>query len=176
MWPRRGKREDQGVGAPTDVYVGLRSQLLTLDPASVGLQPSSELPTVWGALMEMGYPEGTATIVALADGTTSMYTSTGGGVIGGGQHEAVAAASRRFLAEAERTDAPLEPAPSADVGVPPSGVVSFVVLAYSGTRTGAVDEDEVASMGHPLSRLYAAGQDVITALREAETSAARKEG
>ena len=29
----------------------------------------------------------------LADGTTSMYTSTGGGVIGGGQHETVAAAS-----------------------------------------------------------------------------------
>jgi hypothetical protein len=114
MWPRRGKRE--GNDAPADVYIGLRSQLLTLDPTSVGLQPSADLPTVWGALMEMGFPEGAATIVSLADGTTSM------------------------------------------------------VLGYSGTRTAAADEKEVASMQHPLSRLYAAGQDVITALREAEES------
>jgi hypothetical protein len=32
----------------------------------------------------MAYPNGTATVFGLADCTTSMYTSTGGGVIGGG--------------------------------------------------------------------------------------------
>jgi hypothetical protein len=165
MWPRRGKREEND--APADVYVGLRSQLLTLDPASVGLQPSDDLPPVWGTLMEMGFPEGAATIVSLADGTTSMYTSTGGGVIGGGQHETVAAASMRFLAEAERTTEGLT-ATSGEPALPENGTVSFVVLGYSGMRTGMTIEDEVASMQHPLSRLYAAGQNVITALREAE--------
>ena len=167
MWPRRGKREENDT--PADVYVGLRSQLLTLDPASVGLQPSDDLPTLWGALMEMGFPEGAATIVSLVDGTTSMYTSTGGGVIGGGQHETVAVMSLRFLAEAERTTEGLTD-PSGDPDLPPHGTVSFVLLGYSGMRTGLANEDELASMQHPLSRLYAAGQDVITALREAEES------
>lgn len=167
MWPRRGKREEND--APADVYVGLRSQLLTLDPASVGLQPSADLPTMWGALMEMGFPEGAATIVSLADGTTSMYTSTGGGVIGGGQHETVAAASMRFLAEAEGTTEGLTDT-SGEPDLPANGTVSFVLLGYSGMRTGVAKEDELASMQHPLSRLYAAGQDVITALREAEES------
>jgi hypothetical protein len=166
MWPRRGKREtESGPGAT----VGLRSRILTLDPATVGLHPSAELPRVWGVLMEMGFPDGAATIVSLADGTTSLYTSEGGGVIGGGEHAPVVAASRRFLAQAEATEAGLSPA-AADVQLPPAGVVSFVVLGYSATQIGAGDEDELASMQHPLSHLYVAGQDVITALREAEQS------
>lgn len=166
MWPRRGKREtESGAPGPT---VNLRSKMLSLDPATVGLHPSAELPRVWGALMEMGFPDGAATIVTLADGTTSLYTSEGGGVIGGGEHPPVAAASRRFLVEAEATETGLSPAESANVDLPPAGIVSFVVLGYSGTQIGAADEHELASMQHPLSRLYAAGQDVITALREAE--------
>jgi hypothetical protein len=144
--------------------------MLSLDPAAVGLHPSAELPRVWGVLMEMGFPEGAATIVSLADGTTSLYTNEGGGVIGGGEHAPVAAASRRFLAEAEATEAGLSPEEPTNVQLPPAGVVSFVVLGYSGTQTGAAGEDELASTQHPLSRLYAAGQDVITALREAEES------
>ena len=144
--------------------------MLSLDPATVGLQPSVDLPRVWGVLMEMGFPDGAATIVSLADGTTSLYTSEGGGVIGGGEHAPVAAASRRFLVEAEGTETGLSPAESTNVDLPPAGIVSFVVLGYSGTQIGAADEDELASMQHPLSHLYAAGQDVITALREAEES------
>ena len=31
--------------------------------------------------MEMGYRRGTVTLVALADGTTSLYTRAGGGII-----------------------------------------------------------------------------------------------
>jgi hypothetical protein len=119
--------------------------------------------------MEMGFAEGVATIATLADGTTSMYTSTGGGVIGGGEHESVTAAARRFLAEVEQTLEALSSESEPDL--PPDGVVSFVALTYSGRRTGGASEDELASMHHPLSRLYAAGQDVITALREAEASA-----
>ena len=144
--------------------------MLSLDPATVGLHPSAELSQVWGVLMEMGFPDGAATIVSLADGTTSLYTSEGGGVIGGGEHAPVVAASRRFLAEAEATETGLSPAESVDVQLPPAGIVSFVVLGYSGTQVGAADDQELASMRHPLSRLYAAGQDVITALREAEES------
>jgi hypothetical protein len=34
---------------------------------------------VWGILMETGYSEATATLLALGDGTTSLYLSSGGG-------------------------------------------------------------------------------------------------
>jgi hypothetical protein len=35
-------------------------------------------------LMETGYPEAVATLVAVADGTSSLYFSNGGGFIGVG--------------------------------------------------------------------------------------------
>ena len=40
--------------------------------------------------MDMGTRNATATLVGLADGTTSLYLSTGGAVIGGGEHPQVA--------------------------------------------------------------------------------------
>jgi hypothetical protein len=45
-WRRRKQKTDDG-------GVDLRSRLFELDPATVGLQASPELPNVWGALMEM---------------------------------------------------------------------------------------------------------------------------
>jgi hypothetical protein len=162
-WRRRGRENE-----PAEVYTELRSQLLELDPAEAGLEPTPELPELWGGLMEMAFPEGVATIVALVDGTTSMYTSTGGGVIGGGAHEQVVAATRDFLAEAHRALDELDPSESADL--PRPGYVTFLALCYSGRRRGEAAENELVSMEHPLSPLYAAGQDVITALREAEAA------
>jgi hypothetical protein len=67
-----------------EVYQGLRTRILDLDPASAGLAQGPQHQVVWGALMETGYLRGTATLVTLADGTTSLYLSTGGGIIGGG--------------------------------------------------------------------------------------------
>jgi len=37
--------------------------------------------------MDMGMPNGTATMIAVADGTVSLYTSAGRGIIGLGPHE-----------------------------------------------------------------------------------------
>ncbi len=89
-----GGRTQGPAGAGEQVYQGLRAQILGLDPATAGLQQGSVDRVVWGALMETGYPRGTATLVALADGTTSLYLSGGGGIIGGGSHEAVATPPR----------------------------------------------------------------------------------
>src|SRR4051812_42858236 len=77
---------------PSDsAFEGLRSQVLGTDPSAVGITPTTELPRVWGVLLETGYPSGIATAVSLADGTTSLYTSSGFGIIGGGAHSQVVA-------------------------------------------------------------------------------------
>jgi hypothetical protein len=93
----------RGPAAPgEEVYQGLRTQILDLDPASAGLAQGPQHRVVWGALTETGYPLGTATLVTLADGTTSLYLSTCGGIIGGGFADAVATATRAFLTKLER--------------------------------------------------------------------------
>src|ERR687898_1781909 len=81
---------------PADVYLGLRGQALALTRELLDPETASDGP-VLALLMETGYPEAVATLVGLADGTTSMYFSNGGGMIGAGQHEDVAAATHRWL-------------------------------------------------------------------------------
>ena len=69
--------------------------------------------------MDTRYPEAVMTLVALADGTTSLYFSNGGGMIGGGEHPRVAAATRRLVDVAARFLTVLSPA--TDFPLPPAG-------------------------------------------------------
>jgi hypothetical protein len=145
------------------VYAGLRQTILTVDPVEVGIAPTPELPRVWGVVMDTGYPNGTATVVALADGTTSLYTSTGGGIIGAGAHAGVAAATRALLGVVE---AHLDKLPAATQDdLPPADWVVLRALAYGGQRAVLAEEDELGYDRHPLSPVFHAVHEVITQLR-----------
>jgi hypothetical protein len=153
-WFRR-KKDDAD---PAAIFTELRDLVL--------LEPLPE-PGTWVALMEMGTAGGVASVVAASDGTTSLYTSTGGGLIGAGDHDSVAEANRAFLATIEELRAVI---PATDAyPLPGEGEIRFSVRWPDGTQGSAVAEDEIlASGGHPLSAAFAAGQDVITAMREIE--------
>src|SRR5215212_4694186 len=77
-----GSSESAQVGpdrGSEEMYSGLRHQALSTRRMEVGIPaPPPEAP-VWGILMETGYSEATATLLALGDGTTSLYLSSGGG-------------------------------------------------------------------------------------------------
>jgi len=151
-------------GPAAEVYEGLREILLTRPPAELGIEPREPLTTVWGALVEIGVAGGgSATIVSLADGTTSMYTSGGGGVIGAGQHKGPADASRRFLAALQ---AHLDVLPSADAcPLPPGDSVAFVVLTYEGKRRLEATERRLSDPHDPAYTLWIAANEVMTEIR-----------
>jgi hypothetical protein len=142
----------------SDVYAGLRRQALELTPEQIG----SEAP-VLAMLMETGYEQAVATLLAVADGTTSLYFSNGGGIIGAGAHESVAAASRRWLDAAGSFLAQLHPVD--DPGVPALHQTQFVAVTPGGLRGSTAAEEELGRGGHPLSPLFYAAQDVITQIR-----------
>lgn len=113
--------------------------------------------------METGYPKAVVSLVSLADGTTSLYISNGGGFIGGGQYEPVAQASKSFVTAAEGyfskmtlTDSFPSPAPER---------VKFYILTYSGIYTADIEEIDLVGNNHELSTLYYYGHKVITQLR-----------
>jgi hypothetical protein len=137
--------------------------LLRLDPKEAGLAPSAELPRVFGVMMETGYPEGSATLGALADGTTSLYTSSGGGIIGGGDHEQVAAATAQFVRAVESALDLIPPA--SEQQLPASGRVVIRALTYRGPHAVDLSEDDLGYGRHPLSPVFHAGHEVIAQLR-----------
>ena len=148
----------------------LRAKLLRAKPADFGLAATPELPRVWGAMMEMRIGAADASLVVVAEGSTSLYFSTGGGVIGGGEHESVRAANRKLLGVIEK----LFPAFVArEVPVPVLiGAVSFAVFTYDGLRAARDTEERLRDKKSPLWPAYYIGQEIITALRLATEKAA----
>ena len=143
----------------------LRAEALTRTADDIGVAVSSEHPNVFGILMETGYPEGVATLVVFADGSTSLYFSKGGGIIGAGEHDSVRAKHGAFFEEAEARLSAFKPATNSPP--PKPGRVRFYVRTYRGTLTSEADEDDLGYKRHSLSKLFHAGQAVISAIREA---------
>ncbi len=148
---------------PAAVYTGLRGQILNLKPDDLDLRPAQRAG-VWGALMEMGYAHGSASLVALADGTASLYFSNGGGILGGGQHKEVAQAARDFLSAVQIARPAFQF--TRETPLPLVGQVRFYALTTKGVYTAFAPEDDLGHNRLPLAELFYAGQQVITQLRE----------
>ena len=159
MWFRRKRNP-----SPAEPMSGLREQALTVAAADLGIGPATDRPHVWGVLMETGYPQAVATLVVFADGTTSLYFSNGGGIIGAGAHASVRAAGTQLLAVAERSLAILTPAGATPL--PGIGQVRFYVRTFEGTRSAEAAEQALGGGKHALSQLFLAGHAVIAAVRE----------
>ena len=141
----------------------LRAKLLSTKPSDIGLKPSPALPHVWAAIFDWGMDAGSASIVVVADGTVSMYTSTGGGMIGAGTRDTVKMPAARFIKTVEAIHDALGPA--TDAPLPGPNEFACVALTYDGMRRAVVDL-RLLQRADPLARAWVAGQDVIAALRE----------
>src|SRR6266496_639869 len=114
-----------------DIYAGWRKQALNLTAEQLHFSPSSENPKVLAVLMETGYPEAVATLVAVADGAASLYFSNGGGVIGAGENEAPKAASKELVRTAEQFVKDCKR--TAAFPLPQRGFTRFYLVTIDGT-------------------------------------------
>lgn len=148
----------------TEVYSGLRNMVLTTTPESVGVEPG--VNEVWGLLMETGYPKAVVTLVALADGTVSIYFSNGGGIIGLGPHpgpqkaaEALISLAQHYWREGSATEKHPLPTPSH---------TRFYLLTGGETRTLEAKEEELRYGRHRLSPLFRQGHQLISEIRSVD--------
>jgi Na+-transporting methylmalonyl-CoA/oxaloacetate decarboxylase gamma subunit len=148
---------------PAEIYLGLRNQMLAFTAQQANVQGKAGTPLAYGVLMDLSMSSGTATIVSISTGDTSMYTSTGGGIIGGIGHESCRVASKQFIKTAQ--DHLQKMQKTAAFPLPPVGVFRFYVLTTEGVFTVDESATTITSEGSPLYPLFMAGNDVITQLR-----------
>jgi hypothetical protein len=141
----------------------LRDQALSVTAWDLNLEPIAARPDVWGVLMELGYPQAVATLAAFADGSTSLYVSTGGGVIGAGERKAVREEADRFLTVVQQHIEGFEP--TDETPLPSAGRVRFYVRTFQSTLTAEVEDAPLARGTHKLSPVFQAGHAVITQMR-----------
>ena len=141
--------------------------LLRSKAAAFGFAATPELPNIWAALMELKVRDAKVSLVTVVDGTTSLYFSTGGGMIGGGEHEKVRTANRALLRAVQRFFEAKAFAPQAAALPTLKDAVTFNVLTYDGIVAARDAEKRLLQKESPLWPLYYLGQDVITQLRTA---------
>jgi len=158
MWFRDRKPD------PAETARELRERALVAPPAEIGLPPESTSGGVWLAVMETGHRGAAVSLVCVADGTTSLYFSSGGGIIGAGEHASVRNAAIDFIGMTQRSVALLgvvetHPLPDLDR-------VRFYARTTDALLGAEASVDTLGSGGHQLSPLFAAAHAVITAIRE----------
>ena len=146
-----------------EIYNDLRNQVLQLNPDVIG-QADGDESTVLAVLMETGYPEAVATLVAVSDGTASLYFSNGGGIIGGGEHEPVRKVcgefvtfAQNFVPKSEMTDT---------FPLPKQDNVRCYLVTRAGVYTFEALQDDLGNERHPCSPLFHKGHELITAIRK----------
>jgi hypothetical protein len=156
-----------GASGPREMSAELRLLALKSTPSSLGLDPTSFARTAWGTVIDISRTQGgTMSIACLAGGSTSIYFSEGGGLIGAGSNAAVAAAAGELLNDASNR---LLAAPSNQTAeLPPAGSVAFIGLFSSGRHRATEAESVLAGGKSPFSQTYRLAQQVFAAVQRAQ--------
>lgn len=122
---------------------------------------------VLGLVVDWGTAEAvTATIVCMADGTVSMYVSTGSGVLGAGEHESVRTAAHAALLEAVAVRSwfrPIDRPPQ----LPEVDTMRFTLVTSKGLESVNAGTLALMQGKSPLSKLGNAVQRVIWTITQA---------
>lgn len=136
----------------------LRDSVFTLQPQDIGLD-AAKGPQVWGVVMELGFPRLAVSLVALADGSVSIYISEGGSIIGCGLEPEVRLAAGRMTDLAQQF-AEVFPV-TRETPLPTSGMTHFYLLTRSGLRRTEMPSVQLAEGESELAKLYWAGHRLI---------------
>ena len=155
------------------VYQDLRHRALKAERADVGLNDAGKSSAPWGVLMETSLPEGSYSLVALQDGSASIYYSNGGGMIGGSGHEPIRKAAKamvdlaaKFKPRAKKTK---------EFPLPKEGHTVFYLLTDDGVLYSSAPEQDLGKEKHEWSPLFHAGHDVITEFLRIEKTDAKND-
>ena len=146
-----------------EIFQAIRNRLLSLDPQTVDITATPEHPHVWGVLMEFVLSGSVVTLAGLVDGTTSLYFSSGGGILGSGNHPLVGTAARELVNKAELALEYFQPV--REYPFPDEGFIRFYALTFSGILLAECPDQDVKDPLLGLSELYAAAQDLITQVK-----------
>ncbi|WP_084075364.1 hypothetical protein [Demequina sp. NBRC 110052] len=146
----------------TEATAHVRERALTAPARDYGAPEQAE---AWLAGMDVAFPDVVITILSGWDGTTSLLMSTGGGLVGAGEHDHVAHASRMLVAEAGAWADEMLPLP--DLSYPTEGRVRFFVRRGDRCMVAEASEGDLVDGMHELSGLYTLAQTVVTQVRRA---------
>jgi hypothetical protein len=145
------------------IYPRMRANALAMHGKTLGSG------TVVVVLMDWHVANGTASVLAASDGTASIYLSSGGGFLGGGQrYPQLHDAAQLAVHLADEAISHFQEAPSSDL--PPNGEVFFYLTTNNVVRRAVAQESALRNGTDPLLALGNAMQQIVTLYRLTSSS------
>ena len=164
--PKTDKKEIQSqneIQSQENPFDQLRNMALTVTADQLGLQIPDEQTTVYGIVLDWDLGDGVATVSAYQTGDASMYLSSGGGVIGGGQHESVkntvfpyVSKGQDYLDKATKTET---------TALPDKDCVIFYLLTNKGIFMAQESMEKIKAETSDWFLLFEEANKVMTELR-----------
>jgi hypothetical protein len=155
-------------GGGPNAYTGLRGMVLEGTRANFGLGPGASPTQPFAVVTDWSEAQGATTIVAIGDGSASVYYSNGAGSIGGGQaHESIRNAALKTV-ELAAAAQPLMHRVT-EFPVAGRGEVSFYVVTDAGVFAATAEQDDLGSNRSPFSPLAAAARNIVDEYRRTDS-------
>ncbi len=147
-----------------NTFEDLRNTAFKITPKELGLSLSKDKTIVYGVIMDWEMGGATVSTVTYQTGDASLYLSSGGGVIGGGQHQNVNIASKKFVNFAQTF---LDKATKTETtALPESNEVIFYFLTNKGLFQGKENIKNFENNSSTWIKLFEEGNNVLTELRK----------
>jgi hypothetical protein len=140
------------------VFLGLRDDMMHAksEDLDIELDPSSR---VWGVVTDIAMGTGSVCLVALMNGSSSMYFSSGGKVVGTVDQKNVQDAATKYVKMSVKSLPEMKL--TRDYQLPAAGEVSFFLLTNNGVYTSKAKKDELVSGQNILSPMFFAANDLV---------------
>ncbi len=151
--------------APSETYLALREVAFSTRSEDVEVKATPGQALAYGVIVEFRQEAAMVTVVGFASGDSSVYRSTGSGLIGGRREPLVAAAAQSLVAQAQLQLADLSSVNS--YPTPGPGDVTVYVLTTAGLRGVEVGRSQIEMADDRLNPLYAGAQKLVDEFRKA---------
>lgn len=144
-------------------FQDLRNMALGVTPKQLQIALPADQTKVYGVVMDWDLGDGIATFISFSTGDASMYLSSGGGLIGGGQHENVSSAAKTFIDKAQQY---LDKTTKIDsTPLPDKNCVRFYFMTNKGKFTAQENLKNFDNNSSLWLPLFEEGNKVISELR-----------
>lgn len=145
-------------------YLGLRKLALEMTPTQLGIDVEHGKNIVYGIIYDLGLTDICMTIAAYKTGDASLYTSLGGGILGGIKQEKIRNAVNGFI-ECGQTLVSYGIQVTNIDQLPKNGYANFYFLTSDGT---CLLTEQIKNLEHgssPFTSLFTQGDNLINQLR-----------
>jgi len=145
-------------------FEGLRNLAISTTPEQLQLDLPMDETIVFGVVMDWGIDRGAiATTVAYQTGDASLYLSSGGGIIGGGQHQNVNDAAKQFVRLSQTFL--INASQTQTTPLPETDSVKFYFLTNKGIYVSQEQVKNFEDHSSPWLDLFEEGNKVLTELQ-----------